>query len=132
MQSEYPTGFLIVLGNYHGSRTKWTQNNLYDTFVPLPEFALHIPQSRPRTSAKIYAVNQRNWQKRIRWSQIKQKGLSQIFWNGQQRIKWKNANNEPNLSTFSGEQIPNGVTWQKVPLTKGYGTAYKVQIELEL
>jgi len=62
------------------SRTKWMQNNLYHTFVPLPEFALHIPQSRPRTSAKIYSMNQRNWQKGTRWSQIKQKRLSQIFW----------------------------------------------------
>lgn len=55
----------------------------------------------------------------------KTKALKPNILNGQQGIKQENANNEPNLCTFSGEQIPNGVTWLKLPLTNGYGTAYK-------
>lgn len=100
-------------------------NNLYDTFVPLPEFALHIPQLWPRISAKIYLMNQGNWLKGSRWSQIKQKGSNQIFWNGQQGIKLKNADGEPSLACPSQVSKFPVELGPKPPFPNAYGTAYK-------
>lgn len=98
--------------------------NLYDTFVPLPEFALHIPQLWPRISAKIYLMNQGNWLKGSRWSQIKQKGSNQIFWNGQQGIELKNADGKPSLPCPQVSKFPMDLG-PKPPFTNAYGTGYK-------
>lgn len=115
--------FLLCQGTtLKSSRTKAMHSNFYDTFVPLPEFALHIPQLWPRISAKIYLMNQGNWLKGSRWSQIKQKGSNQIFLNGQQGIKLKNADGKPSLSQVSKFPKESG---PKPLFTNAYGTAYR-------